>query len=79
MNNSDNIEVSVLGFLYDQSKHGYDLHKDISDLSGIGIVWRVKMGRLYAMLHRLEKKYVDRTRIRARGKQTPTYAVHHHT
>ena len=55
MNNSDNIEVSILGFLYDQPKHGYDLHKNISDLSGIGIVWKVKMGRLYAMLHRLEK------------------------
>ena len=34
MNNSDNIEVSILGFLYDQPKHGYDLHKNISDLSG---------------------------------------------
>jgi DNA-binding PadR family transcriptional regulator len=56
MNNSDNIEVSILGFLYSQPKHGYDLHKDISDLSGIGIVWKVKMGRLYAMLHRLEKE-----------------------
>jgi DNA-binding PadR family transcriptional regulator len=36
--------------------HGYDLFKQISDLSGIGIVWHVKMGKLYSMLHRLEDK-----------------------
>lgn len=55
MNNIKEIEISLLGFLYNTPKHGYDLHKDISDLSGTGIVWKVKMGKLYAMLHRLEK------------------------
>lgn len=54
MNNTHEIEISLLGFIYTEPKHGYDLYKDISDLSGIGIVWRVKMGKLYAMLHRLE-------------------------
>ncbi|MDK2982472.1 MAG: hypothetical protein PWQ55_2819 [Chloroflexota bacterium] len=50
----DEIEIALLGFLNGEPKHGYDLHKEISDLSGIGIVWHVKMGKLYAMLHRLE-------------------------
>jgi len=50
----DEIEIALLGFIYEEDKHGYDLHKEISDLSGIGIVWRVKMGKLYAMLHKLE-------------------------
>ena len=54
MNNSKEIEKSILGFVYKRSKHGYELHKEISDLSGVGIVWKVKMGKLYAMLHRLE-------------------------
>lgn len=54
MNTNIEIETSILGFLYEQPMHGYDLFKEISDLSGIGIVWKVKMGKLYAMLHRLE-------------------------
>jgi PadR family transcriptional regulator, regulatory protein AphA len=53
---SDDLYISLLGFLYDQPKHGYELFKEISDLSGIGLVWRVKMGHLYAMLHRLEEE-----------------------
>ena len=58
----DELEVALLGFLYNQPKHGYDLYKEISRLSGIGLVWHVKMGHLYAMLHRLEeKKWVDCT------------------
>ena len=50
----EELEISLLGFVYQQPMHGYDLFKKISDLSGIGIVWHVKMGKLYAMLHRLE-------------------------
>ncbi len=53
---SDDLYISLLGFLYSQPKHGYELFKEISDLSGIGLVWRVKMGHLYAMLHRLEEE-----------------------
>jgi PadR family transcriptional regulator AphA len=59
---SDELEVALLGFLYNQPKHGYDLYKEISSLSGIGLVWHVKMGHLYAMLHRLEEnQWVDFT------------------
>ncbi|NPV40731.1 MAG: PadR family transcriptional regulator [Anaerolineae bacterium] len=59
---SDELEVALLGFLYYQPKHGYDLYKEITSLSGIGLVWHVKMGHLYAMLHRLEEnKWVDCT------------------
>jgi DNA-binding PadR family transcriptional regulator len=62
VNKMDEIEIALLGFLYNESKHGYDLHKEISDLSGIGIVWHVKMGKLYAMLHKLENsQWVDTT------------------
>jgi PadR family transcriptional regulator, regulatory protein AphA len=55
MNNTRDHEVSLLGFLTRKPMHGYDIFKEISGLSGVGIVWRVKTGRLYAMLHKLEE------------------------
>lgn len=54
MNNSKEIEIALLGFLYSQPMHGYELYKEISNLSGVGLVWRIKMSNLYAMLRRLE-------------------------
>ncbi len=36
--------------------HGYELHKQVVDLCGFGIVWNIKIGKLYAMLNRLEKE-----------------------
>jgi len=62
----DEIEISLLGFIYEQPKHGYEIFKAISDLSGVGIVWGVKMGKLYAMLHRLEdNQWVESTLTQA--------------
>jgi len=54
MNNND-LDISLLGFLTIKPMHGYDLHKQVADLSGFGIVWNIKIGKLYAMLNRLEK------------------------
>lgn len=69
--NNNNLAIALLGFLIQQPKHGYELHKDISDLKGIGIVWSVKMGKLYAMLHDLEKQgYVFLT-VSQEGQRPP--------
>jgi len=54
MNNNDS-DISLLGFLSIKPMHGYELHKHVADLSGFGIVWNIKIGKLYAMLNRLEK------------------------
>jgi DNA-binding PadR family transcriptional regulator len=56
MNNINDLDLSLLGFLSSKSMHGYDLHKKVTDLSGFGIVWKIKIGKLYAMLNRLEKE-----------------------
>ena len=47
--------------------HGYDLHKQVTDLSGFGIVWNIKIGKLYAMLNRLEKEGYIRSTISKEG------------
>ena len=56
MNNINDLDISLLGFLCAQPMHGYELHKQVTDLSGFGIVWRIKIGKLYAMLGKLEKE-----------------------
>jgi DNA-binding PadR family transcriptional regulator len=47
--------------------HGYELHKQVTDLSGFGIVWNIKIGKLYAMLNRLEKDGYIRSTISKEG------------
>jgi DNA-binding PadR family transcriptional regulator len=42
--NSEELEISLLGFLYEQPMQVNELYKEISDLSVFGFVWRVKMG-----------------------------------
>jgi DNA-binding PadR family transcriptional regulator len=58
MNNMENadLEIALLGFLLKGPKHGYELHKEISDPLGIGGVWRVKIGKMYSMLRKLESR-----------------------
>lgn len=49
-------EFALLGFLYPGASYGYELHKKITEASGIGMVWGVKMSNLYAQLDKLERK-----------------------
>jgi len=55
MDNTD-LEMALLGFLVEGQKYGYELFKEISDPMGIGSVWRVKIGKMYSMLKRLESQ-----------------------
>lgn len=48
------IEHALLGFLRHEPRHGYAIHQDLSDPAGLGPVWRIKLGQLYALLSRLE-------------------------
>lgn len=49
-------EYALLGFLYPGPSHGYELHKKMTDSTGIALVWGVKMANLYAQLTKLEHK-----------------------
>lgn len=49
------IEYALLGFLREQPQHGYAIHQQSADLSGLGSVWRLKLSQLYALLNKLEE------------------------
>jgi DNA-binding PadR family transcriptional regulator len=49
------IELALLGFLSQRANHGYELHQQLANPSGPGLVWQVKQSHLYALLDRLEQ------------------------
>lgn len=49
------IEYALLGFLYQQPRHGYEIHQQLLDSVGVGLVWRVKQSQVYALLNKLEQ------------------------
>ena len=48
------VEYVLLGFLEQESIHGYDLYKRLNSLEPVGLVWRIKQSQLYAIMDRLE-------------------------
>lgn len=54
--NTTTIEFALLGVLADRPMHAYDLHKELSRPTGLGIIWSVKQARLYAIAADLEAR-----------------------
>ena len=50
------VEHALLGLLRLRPMHGYELHQLLSTAGGLGQVWRLKQGLLYALLKRLEQE-----------------------
>jgi DNA-binding PadR family transcriptional regulator len=50
------IEYALLGFLYQQARHGYEIHQQLLAEDGLGLVWRLKQSQLYALLTKLEQQ-----------------------
>src|SRR5512133_2952317 len=49
-------QFALLGLLLPGATHGYELHKQLSDLNGIGLIWQVKLSNVYAVLEQLLEK-----------------------
>lgn len=50
------VEYSLLGLLNEHPMHGYELHRELSRKTGIGLIWTVKQALLYAILSKLEAR-----------------------
>ncbi|MEZ4737538.1 MAG: PadR family transcriptional regulator [Caldilineaceae bacterium] len=48
------IEYALLGFVYEQPSHGYEIYQQLSAPDGLWQVWRMKQSQLYALLAKLE-------------------------
>src|SRR4051812_40584710 len=49
-------EHALLGFLRQQPMYGYEIHQQLSESAGLGLVWRLKQSQLYALLGKLEQE-----------------------
>jgi len=47
-------EMALLGLLYENPGHGYDLHRKV--ISSLGQVWHLSQSQAYSILKRLEKQ-----------------------
>ncbi len=50
------IEYVLLGMLYQNPAHGYDIYKKIHDMESLSLIWQVKRSKLYYLLEKLEKQ-----------------------
>lgn len=56
------VEFALLGLIRNQPMHGYEIYQQLMQEHGLGAVWRLKQGLLYAVLRRLEDEgYVEAT------------------
>ena len=73
----NNLEMAFLGFLKSGPKHGYQLHKEISKKNEIGGVWFIKIGKMYAILKKLESyKWINSISVKDGNRpQRNTYSL----
>jgi DNA-binding PadR family transcriptional regulator len=64
-------EFALLGFLRRQPMHGYEIHQQLSDATGLGLVWRLKQSQLYALLAKLEREGFVTTTIEYQDARPP--------
>jgi len=63
MNNIQETEIAILGILMDSPMHGYQIYKQITSLSDIGVIWKIKIANLYAILKKLESAGFVRSEV----------------
>lgn len=65
------IEYALLGFLYRQPMHGYEIHRQLLAQEGLGLVWRLKQSQLYALLAKLERQGYITTTLQPQDTRPP--------
>jgi PadR family transcriptional regulator AphA len=70
------LDYVLLGMLSQQPRHGYELHKDLSTLEGLGLVWRIKQAQLYALLDKLEQLGALKSRTVTSASHPPRKEYH---
>jgi PadR family transcriptional regulator, regulatory protein AphA len=49
------LELALLGFLWEEPQHAYEIHRHLQEHRALGLVWRMKQSQCYALLGRLEE------------------------
>lgn len=70
------IEHGLLGFLRSRPLHGYAIYQELTDPAGLGPVWRLKLSRLYALLHKLDEAGYLTTTLEDQDSRPPRRVFH---
>jgi DNA-binding PadR family transcriptional regulator len=70
------IEHALLGLLRRQPMHAYEMHQYLLQADALGLVWRVKQSRLYALLTRFEEIGYIRGTTEPQGARPPRKVLH---
>ncbi len=65
------IEHCLLGFVYEQPIHGYEIYQQLSAPTGLWQVWRMKQSQLYALLAKLEELAYLTTTLQPQAARPP--------
>lgn len=69
-------EHALLGFLRQRPMYGYEIHQQLADPAGLGLVWRLKQSRLYALLGKLEQEGYVRATLELQDARPPRKVFH---
>ncbi|HMT20935.1 MAG TPA: PadR family transcriptional regulator [Promineifilum sp.] len=69
-------ELALLGFVYREPLHAYEIHRRLSESPEIKSVWRMKQSRLYALLSRLEEDGLLHTTTEPQENRPPRKIYH---
>jgi PadR family transcriptional regulator, regulatory protein AphA len=73
---SPSVEYCLLGLLLERPMHGYELHRELSRKTGLGLVWTVKQAQLYAILAKLESEGLVAAELVAQEGRPPRKVLH---
>lgn len=66
-----NVEHALLGLVRNHPLHGYEIHQRLCARHGLGRVWQIKQGLLYATLNRLEAEGLLAAELEPQGARPP--------
>jgi PadR family transcriptional regulator, regulatory protein AphA len=73
---ASSIEYCLLGLLGDRPMHGYELHRELSRKTGLGLIWTVKQAQLYAILAKLEAEGLIAAELLAQTHRPARHVFH---
>ncbi len=70
------LEHALLGFLWKEPMHAYEMHQALKEARELGLIWHLKQSQLYALLARLEEAGYIATVTEPQGTRPPRKVMH---
>ena len=65
------LEHALLGLLWAQPLHAYEIHRSLSQHHALGMIWQMKQSQCYALLNRLEDEGYVASALKPQANRPP--------